>query len=248
VVESFIRLVLLLGLIGLVSIVSAWALSRGYRPATVVLLGSSSMALLIAALFLIGQLGQKEGFEASLHQYFENSGKQNEQWMAQSHWTPENIAYFKTFFQKYITMAFPAWLALNSLIVGFLGYYLSSAVLSRTTKRVPRAKAFREWVVPEPLIFGLIAAGLLKLYAPDNSWREVVGNNLLVFFGGLYILGGLSIASFFLTKWRLPRVLRFLSYIVLLMTVWESICAIGVMDVWLDFRKIKKSALEGKPS
>jgi hypothetical protein len=108
--------------------------------------------------------------------------------------------------------------------------------------------AFREWVIPEPLVFGVIAAGLLKLIAEENTWKETVGNNLAVFFGGLYILGGLSIVSFFLNKWRVPAVLRFISYAVLLPIVWESFCAIGVLDVWLDFRKIKKTAVEGKPA
>jgi len=215
---------------------------------TSVLFGASSIVLLVAALFLAGPLTQKKSLSASLHEYVENTEKQNAQLMTQSGVPKENIAAVNKLVQNYITLAFPAWLALNSLIVGLLSYYLSSAVLLRLGKRVPKALAFREWVIPEPLVFGVIAAGLLKLIAEENTWKETLGNNLAVFFGGLYILGGLSIVSFFLNKWRVPAVLRFISYVVLLPIVWESFCAIGVLDVWLDFRKIKKTAVEGKPA
>jgi uncharacterized protein YybS (DUF2232 family) len=78
----------------------------------------------------------------------------------------------------------------------------------------------------------------------ENSPMDILGNNFLVFFVGLYTLSGLSIVSFFFHKWRLPAAIRILSYLVLLNLIFETICCFGVLDVWFDFRKLKSSPKE----
>jgi uncharacterized protein YybS (DUF2232 family) len=247
VLDFLLNLFLLVVAIGLTCLASSWTLLRGFRPRTAVLTGAAVMALLASVILMLGLLGQNAGPVATLHQQFEESWK-----MIVQRWfvgvPKDKIGVFKTVYDKYVFMAFPAWLAISCLLAGFLAYYLSSTLLFRATARVPKPLAFREWVVPEPLVFGLIVGGLLKIFTPENSWADIAGDNLLIFFTGLYTLGGFSIVSFFLNKWRLPGFLRFVSYVVLLNLVIESICAIGVLDVWLDFRKIKKTTPEEQPS
>lgn len=122
----------------------------------------------------------------------------------------------------------------------------------RVTPKIPRPMRFRDWVLPEPLVFGLVVGGLLKVaqgmlqLTPDQSTVvEVIANNLLVLFVGIYAMAGLCIISFFLHKWRLPSIVRFLGYFLLLLSAGFQIpCALGVLDVWFDFRKLKSPPLE----
>ncbi len=116
-------------------------------------------------------------------------------------------------------------------------WFLSS--LPELTTRVPKAMAFQEWVIPEPLVFGLIVAGILKIVAGEKIWLDILGSNLLVFFSVVYVLGGFSIVSFFLHKWRLPATVRVLSYLILVQLPLDTVCALGVLDIWFDFRKLK---------
>ena len=71
----------------------------------------------------------------------------------------------------------------------------------------PSPCLFRQWVIPEPLVFGFIAGALLKisvkfLSLPEDNWVDILGSNLLVFFGSLYIMGGFSIIAYYLQKWK----------------------------------------------
>ena len=239
------------GLVGVTGLAATWALLKGFRPWLVVAVGTFTMALVVSALFLLGQWGEKQNMVTLLQNDFNESLKLKVQEWSQSGWTQENIEFFKAFFQKYIYLAFPAWLAVNCVTTGLLVYHLASSILSKLTPRVSKGIAFRHWVLPEPLVFGLILGGLLKLYVmyvQQNKWVEVVSNNLLVFFGVLYMLGGLSIISFFLNKWRFPWFVRALSYIALLNLVLPSICAVGILDVWFDFRKMKQTPRLEQPS
>jgi uncharacterized protein YybS (DUF2232 family) len=156
----------------------------------------------------------------------------------------ENIEMMKVITQKYIFWSFPAWAAVSCLVAGLLAYYLASSILSRVTPRVSKPMAFREWAVPEFMVFGLIVGGILKLIFKENSPMDIVGNNLLVFFAALYTLGGLSIVSFFFHKWRLPIFVRILGYVFIFQLVFETVCAIGVLDIWFDFRKMKPASPE----
>lgn len=240
--DLFIKLVLLLVLVGLTCLAASWALLRGLKPRVVVLAGAVTLALFFIGLFFLMQSSLDQGLVPTFQKYFDKAWNHQTQWLSGQGASADRIGMFKEVYEKYVVQSFPAWVALNCLVMGLLAYYLSSAILLRVTPKVSKAVAFREWIVPEPLVFGLIAGAILKLVFRENSLMDIVGNNLLVFFVGLYTLGGLSIISFFFHKWRLPSALRILSYLVLLNLIFETICCFGVLDVWFDFRKIKTAA------
>jgi uncharacterized protein YybS (DUF2232 family) len=242
--DIFIKLGVVIVFMGMTSLAAAWALLRGFKPRTVVLTGTLTLTLFLAALFLLVQSNLKQDSLPIFQHYFDDTWNHQSQWLKDSGFAQDKIDLFKEIYQKYIFYSFPAWLVVNSLFMGLLAYYLSSSILSRVTTRVSKPIHFREWVVPEPLVFGLIVGGLLKIAFKENSPMDILGDNFLVFFVGLYTLSGLSIVSFFFHKWRLPAAIRFLSYLVLLNLIFETICFFGVLDVWFDFRKIKSVPVE----
>jgi len=243
-VDIVIKLGLLLVLLGLTCLSSTWALLRGLNPRGVVLVGSATLAIFFGALFFMIQTSAPAGSTPLFQKYFDEAWDHQTQWLKTQGVPEDRVSQGKVFYQKYIVQSFPAWLAVNCLVVGLLAYYLSSALLSKVTTRVTKAIAFREWLIPESLVFGLILGAILKLGFKEDGFLDILGNNLLVFFVGLYGLGGLSIVSFFLNKWRVPAFFRILCYLPLFYLMSEFICTLGVLDVWFDFRKIKTAAPE----
>ncbi len=248
VVDFFLKMLVALVFIGLTTLTASWSLLRGFKPRVVVLMGAATLAVFLGALFLFMQSALKQDTLPMFQQYFAEAWKNQAQWMTSSGVAADKIAMLREIIEKYFFQAFPSWIAVNCLILGLLAYYLATAILSRVTTRVSKAIAFREWVIPEPLVFGLIIGGILKLFFRENSALDILGNNFLVFFVGLYTLGGLSIISFFFHKWRLPGFMRLFSYIVLLNLVFETVCCFGVLDVWFDFRKLKAAPPTPEPT
>lgn len=247
-VALLLRAIFFLVAMGFACLASVWGLLKGLKPGVTVLAGSLGAFLFLGALFAVAQSGQPVGFHELVKQGVDEVDKTPVPPPFAG--TPEAEESYKSFCKSYVVMAFPAWTALVCLVAGLLAYYFSASILFRITPRVARPLAFRDWVLPEPLVFGLILGGLLKLavvWAQGGEAAEISGNNLLVFFVGLYTLGGLSIVSFFFEKWRLPKILRLLSYVVLFQVLFEAIFALGVLDVWRDFRKTKTLPPETNP-
>lgn len=231
-------------MIGMASLTSTWALLKGLKPRTVVAASSATIALAIVAFLAVTEFSRPQDLFLTFQKMFDDYWKVELQKMVEAKMTQDEIGLAQMVYEKYIFQAFPAWLAVNCLLTGLLAYYLSSSVLSRITPRVPRSLAFRDWVIPEPLIFGPILGALLKIASKEGSWIDITGNNLLVFFAILYGLGGISIILFLLSRLRLSYFMRFalLLFVLISIVVFKlvlPVCLLGILDVWFDFRKIK---------
>ena len=244
--DLFIKLAVIIVFIGMTSLAAAWALLRGFKPGAVVLTASLGLALFFGALFFLVQSNLKQDTLPQFRQYFNDGWKANVQILNQRGFSKEEIdQYYKDFYQKFVYYSFPAWLLLSCLFLGLLAYYLSSAILSRVTPRVSKPITFKEWIVPDPLVFGLILGGLLKIVFPENSPMDIVGDNLLVFFLVFYSLSGLSIVSFFFQKWNFSAFMRIITYTILFLSPASgSICCLSILDIWFDFRKLKSAPKE----
>jgi uncharacterized protein YybS (DUF2232 family) len=93
------------------------------------------------------------------------------------------------------------------------------------------------WKAPERLVWILIAAGGM-LFVPMEE-ITVVGMNLLIICGLIYLFQGLAIAAFFFRQKRVPMIVRWLFYGLLLIQQYMLIIliAFGLFDMWVDFRK-----------
>jgi len=230
--------------LGMVALTTSWALLHKFKPRAVVLTGALTMGFVTLATFVLPQLSHPSDAWPKFAQFFdqkqfEEDWNSNLDFWSKMGMDTDKAGIVKDFFQKYFYFSIPSWEVIRCLLWGLLAYYAASSILSRITTRVPKAIAFREWIVPEPFIFGLIAAGALKLFAKENRPMDILADNLMVFFVVLYTLEGFSIVSFYLTKWRLPKALRILSYVFIFWFTFFSVCSLGILDVWFDFRKLK---------
>jgi uncharacterized protein YybS (DUF2232 family) len=95
------------------------------------------------------------------------------------------------------------------------------------------------WVAPEWLIFPLVGAGFLML-VPVSGVR-FVGLNLLLVLAVLYFAQGLAVVATWFHRLGLPRALRIIGYpLMFLNPVFFVIITLGLMDLWLDFRRLHR--------
>lgn len=96
------------------------------------------------------------------------------------------------------------------------------------------------WRLPDKLIWLLIGGAVITVL-PLTPLR-VVGSNLLICMGLVYIFQGFAVLSFFLHKWKAPQVVRFLLYAMMLFQSFGTLLLliIGIGEVWLDLRRLKK--------
>ncbi len=130
------------------------------------------------------------------------------------------------------------------LIVTWTTMVLGSVVLEKTSGFASWPN-FRQWVLPEKLIWILIAMGVFILIPVEPFPR--IGINCILLLSIIYCFQGLSITVFLMNKWKVPLLLRSFFYV---MIVFQSLGTLillffGIADIWLDFRKMKINAAPG---
>ncbi|MEO7361176.1 MAG: DUF2232 domain-containing protein [Gemmatimonadaceae bacterium] len=134
----------------------------------------------------------------------------------------------------------PALLALESMLALALGW---AAYHRLARARIgPPLGALRDLRFNDQLIWGLVVGAVLLMLPTLVEWR-VAGLNLLCFFGALYALRGVAVASWWIPdRWALPLLLLFVVLVSLLgptltLMALTAICfGVGLSDTWRDFR------------
>ena len=132
----------------------------------------------------------------------------------------------------------PALVVSATLMVAWTTLLLGLSLLRVRAVPVTDPGPLNRWRVPEPLIWGVIGCGGLLLL-PDTGLR-LVGINGLIVLLTVYFFGGIAVVSFFFQKRRLPLALRFLFYalIAIQQLLVLIVVAIGLFDMWFNFRKL----------
>ncbi len=104
--------------------------------------------------------------------------------------------------------------------------------------------SFREWKCPEQLVWALIACGF-AFFVPASEAVTIVALNVLLVTGVCYFIQGLAIVAFFFHKNNVPRFLRSATYILIIFQQIFTllVAALGLFDLWGDFRRLKKNNL-----
>jgi uncharacterized protein YybS (DUF2232 family) len=132
----------------------------------------------------------------------------------------------------------PGLLVVNMGMVAWLNVVLARQLFALLGWGEPEPPLFH-WVAPEWLIFALLGAGILIL-VPVSGMR-FVGLNLLLVLAVLYFAQGLAVVANWFHRLGLPRPLRVVGYpLMFLNPVFFVIIILGLMDLWLDFRRLHR--------
>ena len=138
---------------------------------------------------------------------------------------------------SFFTVTFPA-LALSAAVFMVWVNLLVGRILFRMQGAAfPDFGDLAAWKCPEGLVWILIAAGGMMLIPVE--WVAIVGMNLLIVCSQIYLFQGLAIAAYFFRQKRVPTIVRWLFYGLLIIQQYllVLVIAFGLFDMWVDFRK-----------
>jgi uncharacterized protein YybS (DUF2232 family) len=145
----------------------------------------------------------------------------------------DNVPQIVDFF----TGIFPALALSGAVITVCLNVLAVRRLLKQSCLLFPNFGDLALWKAPEKLVWALIAAGGMLLAPLDIL--NTIGMNLLIICCLIYLFQGLAIVGFFFRRKGVPNVLRWLFYFLILIQQYMVIfvIALGLFDVWVDFRK-----------
>ncbi|HLV26784.1 MAG TPA: DUF2232 domain-containing protein [Gemmatimonadales bacterium] len=132
------------------------------------------------------------------------------------------------------SLLFPAFLALQTLAAFGLTWALYHRI-SRT-RLGPPLSPLRELRFSDQLVWGLIV-GITLSVLPSLAELRLLGLNLLLFFGALYLLRGLGVLSWYLNPGRAMTALLLVISVILWPFVGATALTIGLVDTWADWRR-----------
>ena len=177
-----------------------------------------------------------KGFEATFSLY-QDSGRFKADDLA-------TIKDFITQLREQAAQLFPALLLISVICTVWLNTVVGQWLLRKKDPSRINREDFKNWRLPELLVWLVILTGftLIVQHAKLNTLGLNAGLVLLV----LYLSQGLAIVSSLMQKWSLPLVVRIIIYNLLFLQIYGIgfIAALGLADVWVDFRKqrIEKDA------
>jgi uncharacterized protein YybS (DUF2232 family) len=132
----------------------------------------------------------------------------------------------------------PALVACSLLFVAWTNVLLARPIFASRRLAYPSFGQLNGWKAPEALIWGVIGCGL-ALLIPAKAIKMVAVNGLLILLT-VYFLQGIAIVSYFFHKKNFPRLVRFILYslIAIQQVFLLVVIALGIFDMWLDFRKL----------
>jgi len=134
-----------------------------------------------------------------------------------------------------IQQVVPALLLVTVIVTVWMNLLLSHWLISRFHPSQSTWPPFRDWRLPEQLIWPLIGGGIAMLLPVASM--STVGLNLLLVCGALYFFQGLAVLAKLFTKWSVPRPMRAFLYAIALLqgTGFVALAALGVADIWANF-------------
>lgn len=148
----------------------------------------------------------------------------------------------RSYIQQAVSVAIrilPALLILSTAVSALINY----SVVRYLWQRRGHADIFPElalarWKAPEACIWVLIAGGLCAI-TPQTS-VQMIGVNVLLLVGLLYVIQGLGILVFYFQKTSVPPLFRSLAYLFLIIQplLLLGVAAFGLFDLWFDFRRL----------
>jgi len=143
---------------------------------------------------------------------------------------------------RFFAGVFPA-LGLSGSVLTVWANLLAGQMLLQVRKfSFPEFGDLTLWKAPEWLVWIFIAAGGMLFFPGEGI--VILGMNLLIILCMIYMFQGLAITAFFFRKKQIPRLFRFFFYGLLLIQQYMLliVVALGLFDLWVDFRKRIKDA------
>ena len=155
--------------------------------------------------------------------------------------TLESVRRAVELLKVYIPKILPALMISAILSTTLLNLSLGNWLLRKKDKELSPWPDYKEWKLPEPLVWLVVFAGVTVLLLPPPL--STIGINGLIVCITLYFFQGLAITTSLLNRWSVPRLIRLLIYALIFIQTYGIIVLsfLGLADVWADFRKLNQT-------
>lgn len=143
----------------------------------------------------------------------------------------------------YFARLLPGITIATSVIQAAGCFVIARVILMRQpgTESAPAQPSLSAWHAPDSWVWGLIAA-LTLIVIPQEAAR-FAGLNIAILFAVLYLAQGSAIVDHYLRKAGIKAIGRgLLLALVLAMPSVVFVIALGIVDIWADFRKVRAPA------
>jgi uncharacterized protein YybS (DUF2232 family) len=229
--------------LGFLNLLLLGVLLSGFRsrgmPAPQAIAATVAALILIALLLLLGQaLYQGVTPQAILARKSQEILQTVRQVLGESGGAPEPMipGVAQADVENFMLRLLPGLIITNMGLVAWINIILCQQVAVLLGGQMPETPLFY-WTAPEWLIFVLLGAGFLLLI-PVQAVR-LVSLNLLMVVALCYFCQGVAVVASWFHRLRLPRFLRIIGYPLLFLNpFFIVIITLGLIDLWLDFRKL----------
>lgn len=138
---------------------------------------------------------------------------------------------------RFFTDIFPALTLSGAILTVWLNVLAGRSLLRKQLGEFPDFGDLALWKAPEKLVWLLIVSGSMTL-APIQI-LDTAGVNILIVCCLIYLFQGLAITAFFFRHKQVPVIFRWLFYVLIVVQQYMVILviAVGLADMWIDFRK-----------
>ena len=152
----------------------------------------------------------------------------------------EDINYVKDNAQNMIngfTQIFPSMVIIAAVLIVWMNFLLGNKLLKRSGIIYPEFAALARWKAPDLIIWIFIVSGALFLVPQKDV--NFIGLNIFLVVCSIYLLQSLAIVSFLFQTKNVPAFFRYFFYFLIAVQqiLMIPMVAIGLFDIWIDFRK-----------
>jgi uncharacterized protein YybS (DUF2232 family) len=216
---------------------------RNYSIEKTVVYPVTAILMLWCSFIVLQSLSAGEDPWRLVEDYIGRNIQESIQFYAQLDIPAEQIDLLKDNFKQitnFLANIFPSLVLVSASFIVWLNILAAREIFQRTGMWQPDFGDLSRWRAPEGLIWLLIAAGGLLLV--PVSLVRIVSLNLVIVCLFAYLLQGLSIISFLFKTKNVHRSFRILCYCLIFAQQYIIIliAAVGIFDLWVDFRKFIK--------
>ena len=137
----------------------------------------------------------------------------------------------------FFTGIFPSLVIVAAAFIAWINILMGRDLLRKQNILLPQLEGLSRWKAPEFMIWIFIASCAL-LFVPFEQ-IIIFSRNILIMTCFVYLLQGFAIISFLFQNKNVPHFFRYLFYFLIAVQqiLMIPIVAVGLFDIWINFRK-----------
>ncbi|WP_155848352.1 YybS family protein [Caldisalinibacter kiritimatiensis] len=230
---------------GALGIVLAYMISKKYKPYKILLAGTVTSLVSTLIVIYVIQIVTGVQFVEQLNNLFTESLDIQIKFMESMGLSNYELSTMKEMFNntiKLILTLVPTLIIITAVFTSYICYWISLAVLKRMRYNVPSIPKFKNFRLPNNIIFGVaiifLATFMLK-YINLVDYGTVFSNVVVLTFF-IFFMQGMAVISFFMDKVNMNRVIKVILvvFVLLYSPLMILISLMGLTDSIFNLRKL----------